>query len=675
MSFLLNFLQHHLSLRQIVYAGFGIILSMLALVSLHTFVNLAEIKNIVNQVIDESQPQLVKSMQLVNHIKASSNALSSYLLSKNPSYKNEYQSNLNSAEKIIHTLKENFQEKNTEQKNLLDSIENDFKEFSVQQKNIISLSADDQKNFPAMAYATQKTSPVSQQILQHLTQMLISETEEDANSKRRKLLMIMSNLRYIWATLLNEQRAFLAFRNDVTIKNMNSIKETIFKLENDMAKYKDQFNLEQEDSFEQITTLSKQFFEHSDKVIALHGSDKWRTDLYIMELTLAPLLHNIEKNLTTLVDEELNLNELASDEIHSTLQTAFTFLVLIFIVGSTIGIFSAIISSKTVITLIKELQNNFYKLEAGDLTTRMDESYKGEMGDIALMFNTFSSAMHTRTKEIIRYVDILNNNAHELKRIANNTTDGVTQQHQDTDSIATAMNEVVATVTEIANSATRAANEAKEAQIASNEGSLLVKENIAAVNTLASHIQDTSHIVNELEQQSLAIGNVLDIIGDIAGQTNLLALNAAIEAARAGEQGRGFAVVADEVRTLATRTQQSTEQIYDIINKLQKGSKSSVSSMTQALEDAEQNVEKTIQVGNALEKIHQAINSINEVNIQIANATDQQTTVTEEINESIVNISNVSSETLKGCETSSSESEELYEIAEKLAVLHKNYQV
>lgn len=648
---------------------------MLALVSIHTFINLAGIKTNVNQVIDESQPQLVETMQLVNHIKASSEALSSYLLSKNPRLKDEYENNLADSKKIISSLKNKIEKESETQKKLVLAIEKDFTEFTVQQKNIISLSTDDQKNFPAMAFAAKFTSPVSQQILQHLTQMLISETEEETNSQRRRLLILMGDLRYIWATLLNEQRAFLAFRSDVTIKNMDSIKETIFKLENDIAKYKDQFNLEQEDSFEQVTTLSKKFFDFSDKVVSLHGSKKWRSDIYIMETMLSPLLQNIESNLKQLVDYDLALNEKSRDEIHSTLQTAFTFLAILFIAGSSIGVFVAVVSSKTILAMLNNLRNNFFKLEAGDLTTRMDESLRGEMGDIAIMFNTFSSAMHNRTKEIISYVEILNHNAHELKRIANQTTDGVTLQHQDTDSIATAMNEVVATVSEIANSAARAAEEAKAAQVASDEGTSLVKENISAVNTLSTRIQETSQSVNELEQQSVAIGNVLDIIGDIAEQTNLLALNAAIEAARAGEQGRGFAVVADEVRTLATRTQQSTEQIYDIINKLQQGSKSSVASMTQAIEHVEKNVEQSTKVGHALDKINQAINSINEVNIQIADATDQQTTVTEEINHSIVNISNVSSETLQGCVTSSSESEELYEIAEKLAVLHKNYQI
>lgn len=614
-------------------------------------------------------------MQLVNHIKASSEALSSYLLSKNPRLKDEYENNLADSKKIISSLKNKIEKESETQKKLVLAIEKDFTEFTVQQKNIISLSTDDQKNFPAMAFAAKFTSPVSQQILQHLTQMLISETEEETNSQRRRLLILMGDLRYIWATLLNEQRAFLAFRSDVTIKNMDSIKETIFKLENDIAKYKDQFNLEQEDSFEQVTTLSKKFFDFSDKVVSLHGSKKWRSDIYIMETMLSPLLQNIESNLKQLVDYDLALNEKSRDEIHSTLQTAFTFLAILFIAGSSIGVFVAVVSSKTILAMLNNLRNNFFKLEAGDLTTRMDESLRGEMGDIAIMFNTFSSAMHNRTKEIISYVEILNHNAHELKRIANQTTDGVTLQHQDTDSIATAMNEVVATVSEIANSAARAAEEAKAAQVASDEGTSLVKENISAVNTLSTRIQETSQSVNELEQQSVAIGNVLDIIGDIAEQTNLLALNAAIEAARAGEQGRGFAVVADEVRTLATRTQQSTEQIYDIINKLQQGSKSSVASMTQAIEHVEKNVEQSTKVGHALDKINQAINSINEVNIQIADATDQQTTVTEEINHSIVNISNVSSETLQGCVTSSSESEELYEIAEKLAVLHKNYQI
>jgi methyl-accepting chemotaxis protein len=675
MSILLNFLQKHLSLRQIVFIGFATVLSMLAMVSINTFLNLSKIKTHVNHVIDESQPQLVKSMQLVNHIKSSSNALSAYLLSKNIRYKNEYESNLTSAKNIIATLHTNTTKIKNEKTQLFSSIEKDFSSFSEQQKNLISLSADDQKNFPAMAYAAKHTSPVSQQILQHLTQMIISESEEETTLVRREFLMKMSNLRYLWATLLNEQRAFLAFRSDVTVKNMNSIKDTIQHLESDVTKFKAQFNLVQEDSYHQITTLSKEFFEHSDKIVALHGSEKWRTDIYIMESTLAPLLINIENNLTTLVNNELKLNTQASDDIHTIFQSATTFLLLLFIVGSCIGIFVAVVSSKTIINMINYLRNNFFKLEAGDLTTRMDESLKGEMGDIAVIFNTFSSAMHNRTKEIIRYVDILNQNAQELKRIANSTTNGVTQQHQDTDGIATAMNEVVATVTEIARSASRAAEEAKKAQTASTEGTALVRDNIAAVGLLSERIQDTSIAVNELKQQSLAIGNVLEIIDGIAEQTNLLALNAAIEAARAGEQGRGFAVVADEVRTLATRTQQSTEQVNDIIKKLQKGSQSSVSSMAKAIEEVDKNVAQSQKVGAALEKIHQAVNSINEVTIQIAAATDQQTTVTEEINQSIVNISNVSSETLLGCQKSSNESEELYDIAEKLAVLHKNYLV
>lgn len=675
MSSLLIFLQNHFSLRQIVYIGFATVLMMLAIVSVNTFINLSSIKTNVNQVIDESQPQLVKSMQLVNHIKSSSDALTSYLLSKNNQYKSVYEQKLKTAKKTITELKIKAIEKNSEDKIIFEEIEKVFKTYTEQQKNIIELSADDQKNFPAMAYAAKHTSPISQQILQHLTQMLIAESEEESSVQRRTFLMKMGSLRYIWATLLNEQRAFLAFRSDVTKKNMTSIRDTIYKLEQEINTYKDLFNLEQEDSYEQITTLSKNFFEHSDKVVELHGSEKWRTDLYIMESTLAPLLKNIETKLTSLVDNEIKLNEVASEEIHTTLQTASTFLLLLFIIGLCIGTFVAFISSKTIIYMINNLRNNFFKLEAGDLTTRMDEKLKGEMGDIAIMFNTFSSAMHNRTKEIINYVDILNHNAHALKDIANNTTNGVTQQHQDTDGIATAMTEVVATVNEIASSALRAAEEAKKAQSASNEGSKLVQENISAVHLLSDRIQETSNAVNELEQQSLAISNVLDIIGGIAEQTNLLALNAAIEAARAGEQGRGFAVVADEVRTLATRTQESTEQVYDIINKLQKGSKSSVTSMAHAIEEVDKNVEQSQKVGEALEKINQAVNSINEVNIQIASATDQQTTVTEEINQSIVNISSVSSETLHGCQTSSNECEELYDIAEKLTALHKNYQV
>ena len=198
---------------------------------------------------------------------------------------------------------------------------------------------------------------------------------------------------------------------------------------------------------------------------------------------------------------------------------------------------------------------------------------------------------------------------------------------------------------------------------------------VQQVTQTATVTVSTVSVMEQAVDTTSRISEVVEEVEFIADQTRLLALNAAIEAARAGEQGRGFAVVADEVRTLATRTQSSTEEIYSIIKNLQQGSKSSVASMAEAIKEVESNVEQTAKVGDALDKIQQAITRINEVNMQIANATDQQTTVTEEINQNIVNISNVSSETLQGCTTSSDESEELYEIAEKLLLLHKNYKI
>ena len=243
---------------------------------------------------------------------------------------------------------------------------------------------------------------------------------------------------------------------------------------------------------------------------------------------------------------------------------------------------------------------------------------------------------------------------------------GVSKQQLETDQIATAINQMTATVQEVARSATDAAAAAGQADQEANSGRDVVTKTVDSIQSLANHVEKAADVIQQLEVDTSEIGSVLDVIKGIADQTNLLALNAAIEAARAGEQGRGFAVVADEVRTLASRTQESTQEINTMIEKLQAGAKDAVSAMETGRDQARSGVEQALLAGQSLDSITQAVATINDMNTHIASAAEEQSSVAEEINRNVVNISQVANETADNVTQVADQSAELGNLASTL---------
>jgi methyl-accepting chemotaxis protein len=237
------------------------------------------------------------------------------------------------------------------------------------------------------------------------------------------------------------------------------------------------------------------------------------------------------------------------------------------------------------------------------------------------------------------------------------------------------MNEMTVTVQDVAVNINQTASAADDAYEQTQQGSQIVQQAIAQINKLAEQVESSSRTINDLENHSEAINTVLDVIKGIADQTNLLALNAAIEAARAGEQGRGFAVVADEVRTLAGRTRQSTDEINEMIEKLQAGSRQAVAVMGQSREEAKSAVDFATQTGTALATITQAVEKINEMSSQIASAAEEQGSVAEEINRNIVKINDMSNQTADGANETATASRNLAHMATELQGLVARFTV
>ena len=309
----------------------------------------------------------------------------------------------------------------------------------------------------------------------------------------------------------------------------------------------------------------------------------------------------------------------------------------------------------------------------GDLTKRIKSNGNDELGRLVNCFNTFVERLRSIIVEVVGSTEQLTKAAERMKSIAEQTRAEVTKQQGDTGYLATAMTEVSASVHQVAGNAELAAKATKEADETAAQGKQVVSETINVIGSLASEVEKAAEVIHALESDSESIGTVLVVIKDIAEQTNLLALNAAIEAARAGEQGRGFAVVAEEVRTLAQRTQKSTQEIQEMIERLQGGARRAVGVMVDGQTKASQSVEQASKAGDALESITAIVSTINDMNIQIASAAEEQSTVVGELNNNITNIRQVADETASGAQEAAKASEELSTLAFKMKALMNQF--
>ncbi|MGF6691461.1 methyl-accepting chemotaxis protein [Metapseudomonas resinovorans] len=299
----------------------------------------------------------------------------------------------------------------------------------------------------------------------------------------------------------------------------------------------------------------------------------------------------------------------------------------------------------------------------GDLTRRLTYTRNDELGRLALAFNRFLDKLQPVIAKVQGSVRNARETADQSALIARQTSEGMQQQFREIDQVATALHEMSATANASAQSAAQAADAARHADQASREGLQVISLTTRAIHAQARDMSEAMAQLQTLAQSSEQIGSVLEVILSIAGQTNLLALNAAIEAARAGDAGRGFAVVADEVRSLARRTQDSVEEIRQVIDNLQNGTRDVTQAMQGSHGLAQENVSQVQQAVAALERISDAVNLITEMNLQIASAAEEQSSVADEINRNVEAIRDVT-ESLSGqAEQSAQVSRQLNELA------------
>nr|WP_030129742.1 methyl-accepting chemotaxis protein [Pseudomonas sp. QTF5] len=311
----------------------------------------------------------------------------------------------------------------------------------------------------------------------------------------------------------------------------------------------------------------------------------------------------------------------------------------------------------------------------GDLTRRLTSDRADELGSIAKGFNTFLAKLQAMITQVVTSVQSVSDSSEHTADIAIRTNIGVHKQMAEIDQVATAVHEMTATAQDVARNATQAAQAASHADQAAAQGMQIVRDTSNSIGVLAVEIGKAVGVVQTLAKDSENINAILTAIRGIAEQTNLLALNAAIEAARAGEQGRGFAVVADEVRNLAQKTQKATEEIQTMIQQLQQGTRDVVRVMEDSQNRTDESVQHAAKAAEALETITQAVSVINDMNTQIASAAEEQSAVADDINRNVINIGQVANEVAGGADESSAASADLTKLAEQQRRLINQFKV
>ncbi|MCU9948992.1 methyl-accepting chemotaxis protein [Pseudomonas sp. PDM13] len=343
------------------------------------------------------------------------------------------------------------------------------------------------------------------------------------------------------------------------------------------------------------------------------------------------------------------------------------------ILGVTVA--AALVLTRSIVTPLGEAVVIAERVASGDLTRDIRVIGKDEPAMLLAALRTMQGNLRATIQQIGSSSDQLASASEELHAVTEDANRGLHQQNAEIEQAATAVNQMTAAVEEVARNAVSTAAASKESDEAGRQGFIQVNDAITSIRTLAGQVTQASVRASELASQTRDISTVLDVIRGIAAQTNLLALNAAIEAARAGEAGRGFAVVADEVRSLAQRTQSSTEEIEEMIDNIQTGTQGTVDALLAGAGQAEQTLKSAASAGMALERITASITHINERNLIIASASEQQAQVAREVDRNLTNIRDLSLQTAAGANQTSASSQELSRLAIELSGMVTRFRV
>ena len=669
---------NNFSLAVKIGIGFAIVSLLLLVVTGVAVFSFQSNRAVVSEVVEEYQPAVLASNRLQKEINATAASMGFYLLGKDEVHKNNYSQGLDNLNQQIENLNTFSVIQNDEKsQQLLQTISVEMETFAKFKERVYLYAAKDAENYPAMLFGARQINPLSQQMLQIITMMILSEEEEDISEERAGIMKDLGDMRYAFSSVMAGIRAYLAFRTQPSLDEIELYRgqlETVLKR---FQGHSEIYTFEQEDGMEEFLEIKGRFFTNFEQLLVIHSGEKWRMDSYMLRAEVAPLVSSIIRNAQLLAEHQSERINRASADLFKSMDRN-TLIISAVSVGALFLVILIVLVIRQI--SIKPLGDTVAAMKdiaegEGDLTRRLDASGKDEVAQLAGAFNQFSDRIRDLISQSAGVADNLSEGINRLEVVSQKSSEGAKSQSEETSQVQTAIEQMITATEEVSRSAHDAANSAVESKAQADNGQEIVTNASDVFTSLASEVEIASGVIQQLQENSHSIGGMLDAIKEIAEQTNLLALNAAIEAARAGEQGRGFAVVADEVRTLANRTQNSTAEIEEIITKFKTNAAEAVEVMARGQEKAKEGVSYSGKVGETLGNITNSVNSIADINSQIASATEEQQMVSTEIQQNVDALMSIGQQSAEGAQQTQSTAAELAKFRDQLQGLMRQFKI
>jgi len=641
LSFLYAYLARF-SLQKKLWSGIIMLLLVLTIVAGKTLISLSETTSRVDVMTQDIQPTLIAAMALQSALKEATTALGFFLLTTAEPQKKDYQQRLQATDSALVALKATpITQASEKAGKLVASIEKDVERFKAYESRMVELAENLTENFHVLAFAWSNLNPISRELLQNLSNMVLSESSEEATPQRKILLGKLTDLRYAWTNAINNTRIYISYGNKDALSNVTLYLSRVKDLVGQIRVLEDLLTFEQEDGLSQVQTLVLNWEQQLGELIDIQNSEQARMDAYLIKTEISPLLSAIDKKLDALVNDQQQATQDTGNDLKAQAVSTTNLVSGLLLSGLLIGVFVAWVMARVIVKPIRLAAHAMEDIAdgEGDLSRRLAQSGHDEIAQLSGGFNRFAEKIQDMMKQIADTVVSLSVSADELINASQKTSAVVTEQKSETEHIAAAICQMQTASEEVARHAELTAQAARSADDETNESRKVVSSALAAINELVIDTESTADVIEKLGLDIKGIGEVVDVIRGVTDQTNLLALNATIEAARAGDLGRGFAVVADEVRTLADRTKQSTNEIHDKIASLQSYAENAVVTMISNRDKVKSTADLATSAGASLDAITNTVTRISEMTHQIATAAEEQTTVTVEINRFTENVS------------------------------------
>ena len=420
---------------------------------------------------------------------------------------------------------------------------------------------------------------------------------------------------------------------------------------------------EERSTYDEYVRLLGQYHQIEERMKSLSRANQVEELRSLLNTELLSNSEQVNAVLTRLLDLNNTMALTTNKEAEDQYNMAFNLVVSLLVVATLLTLLFAWLLTRSITLPISQALEAAEEVAEGNLTRPIKVDGNDEAGRLLAAMAKMQDKLRDTLQRIAGSATQLASAAEELNAVTDESARGLTQQNNEIEQAATAVNEMTSAVEEVARNAVSTSEASRNATTSAGDGRDLVQETVGAIERMSADVQATATLIGDLANESRDIGKVLDVIRGLADQTNLLALNAAIEAARAGEAGRGFAVVADEVRALAHRTQQSTSEIERMIGSIQAGTEHAVDSMRNSTERAESTLNIAKGAGMSLDTINTAIVEINERNLVIASAAEEQAQVAREVDRNLVNIRDLSVQSATGASQTSAASSELSRLA------------